>query len=168
MKERLLFSHKSDEWETPQGLFETYNREFNFDTDVACNEKNAKCKNFLTDSLGKEWGRSNWCNPPYSLVKEFCRKAVDEQRKGNLTVMLIPARTDTKFFHDYCYGKPSIEIRFLKGRIKFISPDGSLIRKGASNSAPFPSMIVIFNPLTPISSMNKSKAMNIKFIRNKI
>lgn len=148
----LLFSHKSDEWGTPQDLFDTYNAEFNFDMDVSANEENAKVPNFLSkdkNALIHPWGKSNWCNPPYSLVKEFCRKAIAEQSNGNLTVMLVPARTDGKYFHDYCYNKPNVELRFLKGRLKFVSYDGSLIRKGASNSAPFASMIVIFKPLLP-------------------
>lgn len=117
--------------------------------DVSANKDNAKCPSFYTmedNALTKPWGKKNWCNPPYSRVKEFAEKASLEQANGNMTVMLIPARTDTIFFHKYCYNKPNVEIRFLKGRIKFISPDGSLLRKGASNSAPFPSMVVIFNP----------------------
>lgn len=77
-------------------------------------------------------------------VENYAEKASIEQQKGNSTVMLIPARTDTIFFHKYCYNKSNVEIRFIKGRLKFISPDGSLLRKGANNSAPFPSMIVIF------------------------
>lgn len=143
----IHFSHKSDEWATPQDIFDDLNKEFDFDMDVAANKENTKCVQFLSsekNALLHEWGRKNWCNPPYSLVKEFCRKAIIEQTKDNMTVMLIPARTDTKFFHDYCYNKPNVEVRFLKGRIKFISPDGILLRKGASNSAPFPSMLVIF------------------------
>lgn len=144
----IHFSNKSDEWGTPQDLFDSLSSEFGgFDVDVAANKDNKKCERFYSieeNALIREWGLRNWCNPPYSLVKEFCRKAIEEQKKGKLTCMLIPARTDTKFFHDYCYNKPNIEVRFLKGRIKFISADGSLLRKGASNSAPFPSMIVIF------------------------
>lgn len=149
MNTSLLFSHKSDEWETPQTLFNELNSEFDFTLDVCATDKNKKCENYYinhpTDNaLTLDWGVRNWCNPPYSKVKEFLRKAIEEQAKGKLTCVLIPARTDTRYFHDYCYNKPNVEIRFLKGRLKFISPDGSLIRKGASNSAPFPSMIVIF------------------------
>jgi len=143
----IHFSNKSDEWATPQNLFDNLNDEFNFDMDVAANTGNSKCINFLSiekDALIYDWGKRNWCNPPYSLVKGFCRKALEEQSKGNTTVMLIPARTDGTFFHEYCYNKPDVEIRFLRGRLKFITPDGSLLRKGASNSAPFASMIVIF------------------------
>ncbi len=149
MNNDLLFSHKSDEWGTPQDLFDIYNAEFNFDFDVAANQENHKCDSFFSkekNALLHDWGKRNWCNPPYSLVKEFCRKALLEQIKGNLTVMLLPARTDTKYFHDYCYNKPNVDIRFLKGRLKFISYDNTLIRKGASNSAPFASMLIIFNP----------------------
>lgn len=84
-------------------------------------------------------------------MKEFVEKALAEQKGGNLTVMLIPARTDTRFFHDYIYNKKNIEVRFLKGRVKFINPDIPLLRgtktNGSSNAAPFPSMVVVFHPL---------------------
>lgn len=144
----IHFSNKSDEWGTPQDLFDSLSNEFGgFDMDVAANAENAKCADFLSldkNALLYDWGKKNWCNPPYSLVKEFCRKALIEQEKGNLTVMLIPARTDGVFFHEYCYNRPNVEIRFLRGRLKFVTFDGSLLRKGASNSAPFASMIVIF------------------------
>lgn len=144
------FSNKSDEWETPTDLFLKLSEEFGpFHCDVAATNKNRKVAKFFSlenDALLNDWEAKNWCNPPYSLVKAFCRKAMQEQKKGNLTVMLIPARTDTVFFHDYIYNKPNVEIRFLRGRLRFITPDGSLLRKGASNSAPFPSMVVIFRP----------------------
>ena len=82
---------------------------------------------------------------------DFTKKATEEAQKGNLTVMLIPARTDTRFFHDYIYNKPNVEVRFLKGRVKFINPNGKLLRgtkmNGSNNAAPFPSMIVVFKPL---------------------
>jgi len=150
------FSHKSDEWETPQELFDQLNAEFGpFDMDVAANAHNSKCSYFAgldtkEDGLQSAWMKKNWCNPPYSRVKEFAAKAESEAKQGKMTVMLIPARTDTRFFHDHIYNKPSVEVRFLKGRIKFISPDGKLLRgtrmNGSNNAAPFPSMVVIFKP----------------------
>lgn len=157
------FSHKSDEWETPQELFDNLNIEFGgFNMDVAANSTNAKCSFFCFkderfDGLKQNWMKKNWCNPPYSLVKEFCLKATEEAKKGNLTVMLIPARTDTKFFHEYIYNKPNVEVRFLKGRLKFINPEGKLLRgtkmNGSNNCAPFPSMIVVFTPPVPTTGV---------------
>jgi site-specific DNA-methyltransferase (adenine-specific) len=148
---KVHFSHKSDEWETPQELFEELNREFFFEWDVAATQDNSKCKVYIdaeTDAMTQDWSKSNWCNPPYSKVREFTAKAAEEAKKGNLTVMLIPARTDTRFFHDHIYKKSNVEVRFLKGRLKFISPDGKLLRgtkmNGSNNSAPFPSMVVVF------------------------
>lgn len=153
MTQNVHFSRKSDEWGTPQELFDSYNKEFEFDCDVASTKENAKCNWFYTEqdnSLEQVWGHRNWCNPPYSKVKEFAAKASEEQKKRKLTVMLIPARTDTRFFHDYCYEKKDVEIRFIKGRIKFVHPDGALLRgskmNGSNNAAPFPSMLVIFHP----------------------
>jgi len=87
------------------------------------------------DGLSQSWETWTYCNPPYSEVNKWVFKAFVEKIKGNNTVMLLPARTDTRWFHEYIYNKPNIEIRFLKGRLKF---------KGTENSAPFPSMIVIF------------------------
>jgi hypothetical protein len=87
------------------------------------------------------FGRPVWCNPPYSLAKAFVAKAAAEQRLGVTSVLLIPARTDTRYFHEHIWDKalhrprPGVEVRFLKGRLKFV---------GATNSAPFPSMIVVF------------------------
>ena len=149
------FSHKSDCWETPPELFSVYDREFHFDCDVAADHENTKVKdNWIaegSDALKCPWGGRNWCNPPYSKVLDFTKKATEEAQKGNLTVMLIPARTDTRFFHDYIYNKPNVEVRFLKGRVKFINPNGKLLRgtkmNGSNNAAPFPSMIVVFKPL---------------------
>ena len=152
-KKNILFSHKSDEWETPLNVFEPLEKEFgDFDFDVSATKHNTKCNFFFSkeeDSLSKKWGRKNWCNPPYSQVNDFAQKALNEQQRGNMTVMLIPARTDTRFFHDYIYNKPDVEIRFVKGRIKFISPDGSLLRgikmNGSNNAAPFASMVVFLH-----------------------
>ena len=150
------FQHKSDEWETPQELFNSLSAKFGpFKMDVAANVSNSKCDFFCgldthQDGLVASWMEKNWCNPPYSKIKEFCKKAQEEAQNGKKTVMLIPARTDTKFFHDYIYNKPNVEVLFLKGRIKFISPDGKLLRgtkmNGSNNAAPFPSMVVIFSP----------------------
>ena len=134
-----MFSSEKDDWETPQDFFDELDREFHFDLDPAADSSNHKCDNYFTketDGLSREWGgRRVFLNPPYgTVIKKWVRKAYEESRKANTTVvMLIPARTDTAYFHDYIYGKA--EIRFIRGRLKF---------SNAKNAAPFPSMICIF------------------------
>ena len=139
MNSKALFSSKTDEWSTPQNIFEELNKEFHFNLDPCATKDNAKCRKFFTkaqDGLKQNWqGYNVFCNPPYGRkIKEWVRKAYEESLKPKTTVvMLIPARTDTSYFHDYIYGKA--EIRFIRGRLKF---------GNAKNSAPFPSMIVIY------------------------
>lgn len=134
-----MFSNKSDEWSTPQNLYNELDAEFHFNLDPCANEENHKCENYYSksdDGLIREWGGYRvFCNPPYSGIKEWCEKAYNEVFYGDceLVVMLVPARTDTKWFHEWCYGKA--EIRFIKGRLKF---------GGATNNAPFPSILVIY------------------------
>ncbi len=137
MVDKSLFSHSSDEWATPQDLFDKLDEEFHFEIDVCATEENAKCAKYFTaesDGLKQNWGRSViWCNPPYSDIKSWAKKCSEH---NGIAVMLVPSRTDTKWFHDYCYGKA--ELRFIKGRLHF---------NGSKNSAPFPSMLVIFRNL---------------------
>lgn len=146
---KALFSSDKDHWETPDNLFKELNKEFMFCLDVASSKKNTKCLNFYTkedNGLKKPWGHTNWCNPPYgSDINQWIEKAILESTQGNLTVMLLPARTDTRWFHRYIYNAKNVEIRFLKGRLKFtINGKPLLDKKGNPQSAPFPSMIVIF------------------------
>lgn len=130
----VMFSSKTDLWSTPQDFFDKLNREFGFDVDVCALPSNAKCKKFFSpsdDGLSQEWKGVCWCNPPYGReIGKWVKKAYESKAT---TVMLLPARTDTKWFHDYIYGKA--EIRFIKGRLKF---------GDSKNAAPFPSMIVVF------------------------
>lgn len=132
----VIYSHKSDEWATPQDVFDALNDEFHFELDPCATSENRKCEKYFTlaeNGLQKNWGGAKtFCNPPYSKIGEWVEKCYKESEHGTV-VMLIPARTDTRWFHKYIYGKA--EIRFVKGRIKF---------GGARNGAPFPSMIVIF------------------------
>lgn len=134
---QVLFSSKNTEWETPQPLYDKLNLEFNFTCDVAASSDNYKHPIYFDktkDGLKQSWSGVCWCNPPYRRdVAVWVQKAHHEAQRGVKTVMLIPSRTDTKYFHEYIYGK--YEIRILKGRLKF---------GGSKNSAPFPSMIVIF------------------------
>ena len=133
------FSSKSNEWETPQHIFDDLNKEFDFTLDPCATKETAKCSKFYTkkeDGLTQKWDNEVvFCNPPYGReIKLWVKKA--KESKGSIVVMLIPARTDTAYFHDYIYNKA--EIRFLRGRIKF-----EQVGK-VSASAPFPSMLVIF------------------------
>jgi len=132
------FSSQSNEWATPQEFFDQLDKEFLFDVDVCATKENAKCNKYYTqldDGLSKSWdGKRVWCNPPYGReISKWVKKA--SESRGGIVVMLIPARTDTKYFHEYIYIKPNVEIRFIRGRLKF---------GGHQNSAPFPSMVVIF------------------------
>lgn len=132
-----LFSSKSDEWYTPQAVYDELNSEFHFNLDPCATHESHKCERYFTkedDGLQKKWGGYRvFCNPPYSEIGKWVEKAYRETREDNtLVVMLIPARTDTKYFHNFIYQRS--EIRFVKGRLHFSN-------KGC---APFPSMIVIF------------------------
>lgn len=133
----VMFSSKSGCWETPQYFFDRLDEEFHFDLDAAALPENAKCMRYYTpdtNGLEQPWRGTVWCNPPYGRdVKDWVRKGYEESRKGATVVMLLPARTDAHWFHDYIYGKA--DVRFVRGRLKF---------GGGANSAPFPSMVVIF------------------------
>ena len=131
---------KSNEWETPQEFFDELNKEFKFTLDPCATPKNAKCKKFYTkeqNGLKQSWhGERVFCNPPYTSKEQdaWVQKCLDESKRVDTSVvMLLPARTDTKRFHDLIL--PNAEVRFVKGRLKF---------GGVSTSAPFPSMVVVF------------------------
>lgn len=133
-----LFDSSSCEWETPQDLFDRLNDEFHFTLDVCSTDENAKCRKHYTkeqDGLKQDWtGETVWCNPPYGRgVGAWCQKCYEHFISGGTAVMLIPARTDTRWFHQWVYGKA--ELRFIEGRVKF---------GNAKFNAPFPSMIVIY------------------------
>ena len=136
---QACLSSKTDNWATPQDFFDKLNEEFHFTLDPCANEENHKCDLFYTkdqDGLTKDWGgHVVFCNPPYGKeIAEWVRYSYEQSQKPNTTVvMLIPARTDTRYFDDYIYGKA--EIRFIKGRLKF---------GDATTAAPFPSMVVVY------------------------
>lgn len=139
------FSSKTNEWATPQNFFDLLDNEFNFTLDPCSTKENAKCRKFYTkedDGLSKSWeGERVFMNPPYGReIKYWIEKAYTEiiktrERERTIVVCLIPARTDTRYWHEYIFGKAK-EIRFVKGRLKF--GDGS-------GSAPFPSAVVVFD-----------------------
>lgn len=141
MNTDAMFSSKTDQWETPQDFYDELNAEFGFTLDPCADENSHKCEKYYTkeeDGLSQCWdGERVFCNPPYGReIGSWVRKCYLHGTSGNgIAVMLIPARTDTKWFHEYIYGKKNVEVRFLKGRLKF---------GGSKNSAPFPSMVVIF------------------------
>lgn len=142
---KVLFSSKKMDWCTPKQLFDRLDQEFHFVLDAAATAQNAKCSLFFTpetDGLSQSWdcGGAVFCNPPYGRdIGKWVKKAYEESIGGEETiVLLIPARTDTAYFHDYVYGKA--EIRFLRGRIKFTDEYGN-----ESGTAPFPSMLVVYN-----------------------
>lgn len=129
-----MFSSATGVWETPQSFFNQLDLEFGFTLDVCALPENAKCATYFspqTDGLKQEWSGVCWMNPPYGrVIGEWVKKAHD----ARCTVVgLLPARTDTKWFHEWIHGKA--EVRFIKGRLKF---------GGGKNSAPFPSMVVVW------------------------
>ena len=142
---KALYSSRNMCWCTPQDLFAALDAEFHFALDAAATDKSAKCDKYyspLENGLTQSWdcGGAVFCNPPYGTeLKKWVKKACEEAREGFPIVLLIPARTDTAYFHDYIYGKA--EIRFLRGRLRFTNDDGI----PAANAAPFPSMIVVYN-----------------------
>lgn|SRR5690625_1067299 len=149
------YSSRSDNWATPQSFFDRLNNEFNFTLDPCSDKYNAKCSKYFTeedDGLTKSWeGERVFMNPPYGrVIGDWIRKAYEESLKeGTMVVALIPARTDTRYWHDYVM--KADEIRLVKGRLKF--GDGR-------NSAPFPSAVVVFSGEghTPkLSAMNAYK-----------
>jgi len=133
-----LFLSQSIEWATPQGVFDELNGEFGFTVDVCASPMNAKCQHYYSQSnltLMLPWEGIVFMNPPYgSVIGKWIQKAYNETLRGTTTVCLLPSRTDTFWFHEYCMKG---EIRFIKGRLKF---------NNSRSSAPFPSMVVIFRP----------------------
>ena len=140
MNTEVMFSSKTDQWATPARLFNELNAEFNFTLDPCADEYNHKCAKYFTkeqDGLVQDWsGEIVFCNPPYGRgIPHWVKKCYEEVHCNGCpcVVMLIPALTDTRYFHDYIYGQA--EIRFIKGRLKF---------GDSKNSAPFPSLVVVF------------------------
>lgn len=141
MAMEVHYSSKTNEWATPQPLFDELNREFHFTLDPCATVDNAKCEKFYAiedDGLSQCWcGQRVFMNPPYGrVIGKWVRKAYEASLKGATVVCLIPSRTDTAYWHDYAMKG---EIRFLRGRVYFEQP-------GKTDRAPFPSAVVIFRP----------------------
>jgi site-specific DNA-methyltransferase (adenine-specific) len=144
-RDKLFFSSKSNEWETPDGFYNRLDARFHFTLDAASTVDNKKCENHFTfhdNALEKDWsGNIVFLNPPYGKdLKYWVKKAYEEGKKDNtVVVVLIPARTDTKYFHEYCM--KAKEIHFVKGRLKFRNAFANI----ENVPAPFPSMVVVFD-----------------------
>lgn len=163
-----MFTSNTDMWATPQDAFDKLNEEFRFTLDVCAVQENTKCERFFTpeiDGLAQVWSGVCWMNPPYGDpeqpckrnctkqkckkrgfcvneyqpgIKDWVRKAYESSLQGATVVCLLPARTDTRWFHDYCM--KAADIRFIKGRLQFINTEKK------KDNAPFPNMIVVFRP----------------------
>ena len=133
-------SSATDEWATPQDFFDRLNAEFRFTLDVCALPHSAKCADYFTpetDGLAQEWRGVCWMNPPYGrAISRWMRKAFEASLAGATVVCLVPARTDTAWWHDFAMRG---EIRYVRGRLKF---------GNAKNSAPFPCAVVVFRPAT--------------------
>ena len=161
--QEVLFSSKSQEWETPEALFDKLDKVFKFTLDPCATSENAKCKKFYTkedDGLSKDWcGHKVFVNPPYGReIHKWVKKSFEEScKKNTVVVMLIPARTDTKYWHEYCM-KASY-IYFIKGRLHFKNKaTKDCADKTKTNPAPFPSAVIVFmKPITPWVGSIESK-----------
>ena len=148
-----LFSSSTDDWATPLDFYQKLDEEFHFDLDPSASDQNHKCKKYFTakdDGLKQSWeGHCVFCNPPYGrMIGKWVEKAYRTNEEfGNTIVMLLPARTDTKWFHDFIYHKA--EIRFVRGRLKF---------GNSNNSAPFPSMVVVYRGKEQVEPNAENKA----------
>lgn len=130
------FKATRDDWETPAALYRELDQEFSFELDVCATQANAKCHSFFSpeaDALNQQWDGVCWMNPPYSGVAHWMAKAHKSSQEGAVVVCLVPARTDTKWWHDIV--APHAEVRFLRGRLRF---------GDAKHCAPFPSAVVVF------------------------
>lgn len=140
-----MMSSATPEWATPRDLFDEYDAEFGFVTDVCAVPENAKCRRYFTpeqDGLAQEWTGACWMNPPYGRgIGAWIRKAWESAQAGATVVCLIPSRTDTTWWHEYVMRG---EVRFLRGRIYFEPTYGG----GTGDRAPFPSAVVVFRPPT--------------------
>lgn len=156
--------HSSDrlDWRTPPDLFEALDNDFGFSFDAAACENSKLCDSYASvsgahqldgdgkwvfnkeaDGLTGRWYNNTFCNPPYGRgIKHWLEKAYDEAVDNNVTsALLVPARTDTTYWHDFVMTEAVKEVRLIKGRVKFRLPDGS-----STAPAPFPSAVVVFSP----------------------
>ena len=156
MTSTVHFSSATDLWSTPPDFFSALDRVFHFTLDACATAENAKCARFYTreqDGLAQPWTGNVWCNPPYGrTIGKWMRKAWESAQNGATVVCLVPARTCTRWWHDYATkGK----ILFWPGRLKF---------GGSKNSAPFPSAIVIYETLPRALALRECLACEGRFL----
>ena len=157
-----LFSSDKKDWGTPPDLFNALNEEFEFTVDVAANHENALVPWHYytkeTDGLAQDWsGEAVYMNPPYGReIGKWVRKAYEDTREKGYAVCLLPARTDTAWWHDYVM--KAVEIRLIRGRLRFV---------GAENSAPFPSAIVIFGQAAYMDNPNTVSCDKLGVVRGR-
>lgn len=132
------YSSEKDQWSTPQDFFNDLDKEFRFETDVCALPENTKCARYFTpeqNGLAQEWTGTCWMNPPYGRqIGPWVQKAYESSLTGATVVCLVPARTDTKWWHGYA---TKAEVRYVKGRLKF---------GGCTDNAPFPCAVLVFRP----------------------
>tara|TARA_R110000772_G_C13085101_1_gene417922 strand:+ start:88 stop:555 length:468 start_codon:yes stop_codon:yes gene_type:complete len=146
-----MIKQDRNKYGTPIDFYDKLNQEFNFDHDPCPLDWNV---NTHDDGLTSEWGNRNFVNPPYGrgMVQKWIEKADIECKKGKLVVMLINVSTDTVVFHKYIYQQPHIELRFIKGRLRFFEPESQ--KQMGPN--PRPSMLVIWHPKKSENQSNDS------------
>lgn len=153
-----------DERGTPRDLFDALNTEFKFYLDACASAENRKCAWYLTktqNGLNVDWCKfgTTFVNPPFgpggTYLKLWARKAFEQSQSGIVVVCLLPAKTDTGWFHDWCMR--AAEIRFIRGRLTYEA--GELAYKDENGPANFPSMIVIFHPMHNGSSEPEIKSV---------
>lgn len=153
------FNSEKQDWVTPQSFFNKLNESFNFTVDLAADKTNAKCEKFYSvedDALTKDWIGVCWINPPYGSSKRYALKnwvikAFNESRKhGSTIVMLIPARTNTEWFHEYCM--KANKLFFVKGRLKF---------SNAPHGLPQPLVVVVFAPKNDPDSLAEMSSISV-------
>lgn len=137
--EGMMTRDGRQDWETPPEIFAPLHAEFGFDLDVCATAANAKAPSYFSaDALERRWTGTCWMNPPYGpRLGQWVRKAYESSQQGATVVCLVPARTDTRWWHEYVVGKA--EVRFVRGRVKFL---------GAPYNAPFPSVVLVYRPET--------------------
>lgn len=153
MLSRSGFGKKNDDVETPDWLFEALTREFDFNYDP-CPFKWDPIRHFDKDGLTSEWGERNFVNPPFSEIKRWVLKGVEQWKKGKLVVFLISARVGTKYWIDHIWTKAT-EIRFIQGLIAF---------KGYEKPLPVPLAIVIYRPNAQSLNFNNFYSSNHRFV----
>jgi site-specific DNA-methyltransferase (adenine-specific) len=157
------YSSVTNEWVTPQPVFDQLNEEFKFTLDPCCTRESAKCSKYYTakeDGLSKDWSSDRvFMNPPYGrVIGSWMRKAYEESQRGALVVCLVPARTDTAWWHDYA---ATGEVRFIRGRLNFVGD------RARGHNAPFPVAIVILRPDVPRDMGKPCRHYDVKMVGRK-